>query len=72
MAMALTASNTMHFNGDTFIIVKLTPEPHFGVEFSQIGALWTNSHYQWSQWPGAHHWPVSPARWFQLDYNHDM
>ena len=27
--MALTASNTVHFNGDTFIIVKLTPEPHF-------------------------------------------
>ena len=29
MAMAVTAGNTVHFNGDTFIIVKLTPEPHF-------------------------------------------
>ncbi len=29
MAMALTASNTMHFNGDTSKIVKLTPESHF-------------------------------------------
>ena len=27
--MALTACNTVHFNGDTFIIVKLTPETHF-------------------------------------------
>ena len=29
MAMALTDSNTMHFNGDTSKIVKLTPESHF-------------------------------------------
>ena len=29
MAMALTASKTVHLYGDTFIIVKLTPEPHF-------------------------------------------
>ena len=29
MAMALTASNTMHFNGDTSKTVKLTPESHF-------------------------------------------
>ena len=29
MAMALKASNRMHFNGDTSKIVKLTPETHF-------------------------------------------
>ena len=37
--MALTASNTMHFNGDTSKIVKLTPESHFILTL-HVSSVW--------------------------------